>query len=157
MKISQENKMNKRQENRRQNAGCLTDRLNLEGDTPSTCFWSPLCLPLGTEMPQARSELMLLPSWSLAQSYFWQFSLYDLNSSFWFHTRRAFASMTVTHTDPSEALPHIPNSMNLQWHIHYWFSPLEFLSQSSNARTPNRERAPQDPNWCKRFLLISIF
>lgn len=42
--------VNKRQENQRQNTVCLTDWLNLEGDTYSTCFRSPLCLPLGTEL-----------------------------------------------------------------------------------------------------------
>lgn len=75
--------LNKRQEKRRENAVCLTDWLNLEGDTKSTCFRSPLCLPLGTDLsvlsPRASPQLLLPPSWSLAQSYFWQFSPYDLN------------------------------------------------------------------------------
>lgn len=57
-KCSRKPNLNKRQENQRQNAGCLTHWLNLEGDTASTCFRSPLCLPQGTELPPAGPELM---------------------------------------------------------------------------------------------------
>lgn len=128
---------------------------NLEGDTSRTCFKSPLCLSLGTELsvpcrslPRAR----LPPFWSLAQSYFWQFSPYDLNSSFWFHARRALTSRKVIHTDPRETLSHISHPSNLRSTYYYYFSSLELLSQSSDTRTPNGEHFS-----LKRFTFICIF
>lgn len=83
-------------------------------------------------------ELMLPTSWSLAQSYFWQFSPYDLNSLFWFHARRAPISTLMIDNDSSDILSQILNTWNGPGSVYYYFSSLEFLNQSSVTRTNTR-------------------
>lgn len=123
---------------------CLLDRLTQpRGRHLRHLFQIPIVFAPGDwaecSVPTASPELMFPPSWSLAQSHFWQFSPYDLNSWFCFHTRRALSRTQVIPIDPWDTLSQIPNPLNLRGSVYYYFSSLEFLSQSSDTRT-NTER-----------------